>query len=151
MSVDFAPDTAVVARRYAQFVLDRLLLLAGTVLVFVAGVALGWLALRGHGLRFVILLPLIGSVLVGFAGNLWMEVWLPHRHGGATPAMRWLGLRIVTLDGEPPSLGDFAVRWLLFTVDGLLFGVVGAILIAVTERHQRLGDLVARTIVVRVR
>ncbi|MFJ8958468.1 hypothetical protein ACIRG5_03710 [Lentzea sp. NPDC102401] len=41
------------------------------------------------------------------------------------------------------------MRWLLMAVDGLLMGLVGAVLIAVTPRNQRLGDIVAGTMVVR--
>ena len=63
--------------------------------------------------------------------------------------MRWLGLRITTLRGGEPSLRAYLVRWLLMAVDGLLLGLVGAVLIAVTPRNQRLGDMVAGTVVVR--
>jgi len=74
---------------------------------------------------------------------------VPHRHGGATPAMRRLGLRIVRIDGGEPSLRDYLVRWLLFAVDGLFLCLVGVVLIAITPRNQRLGDIVTRTVVVR--
>ncbi|KOV83332.1 hypothetical protein ADL03_20835 [Nocardia sp. NRRL S-836] len=94
-------------------------------------------------------LPWVAVVTVSLLGPLWVEIWYPHRHGGATPAMRWLGLRITTLAGGAPSLRDYFVRWLLMTVDGLLLGLVGAVLIAVTPRHQRLGDMVTGTVVVR--
>jgi uncharacterized RDD family membrane protein YckC len=94
---------------------------------------------------------LVAVWLVGMiGGGLWVDVWLPYRNGGATPGMRWLRLRIVTVDGTPPRLRDYVVRWALLVVDGVLLGIVGAILIAVTDRHQRLGDVVARTLVVKV-
>ena len=85
-----------------------------------------------------------------FAGNLWFDIWYPRGMGGATPAMRWLGLKIVTIRGDEPSLRQYFLRWLLMVVDGLFLGLVGAVLIAVSPRHQRLGDMVAGTLVVRV-
>jgi uncharacterized RDD family membrane protein YckC len=37
----------------------------------------------------------------------------------------------------------------LLTVDGLLLGLVAVVSIVATKRRQRIGDLVARTLVVR--
>jgi uncharacterized RDD family membrane protein YckC len=63
--------------------------------------------------------------------------------------MRLLDLRIVTTAGAEPQPAAYVWRWLLNVVDGALFGLVGVLLIIVTPRHQRLGDLVAGTLVVR--
>jgi uncharacterized RDD family membrane protein YckC len=82
-------------------------------------------------------------------GNWFMEVWVPHRWLGGTPGMRWLGLRVVTEHGETPALRAYTIRWLMMIVDGYLFGLVGALAIAFSPRHQRFGDMVARTLVVR--
>jgi uncharacterized RDD family membrane protein YckC len=62
----------------------------------------------------------------------------------------FLVLLIAALVGGEPALGAYAARWLLDVVDGALFGLVGVVLIVVTPRHQRLGDLVAGTLVVRL-
>jgi uncharacterized RDD family membrane protein YckC len=48
-----------------------------------------------------------------------------------------------------PSLRSYMIRWLMAVVDGYFFGLVGALAIAFTPRHQRFGDMVARTVVVR--
>ena len=142
--------TKVVVRRLIQFTIDRLLLVVGVMIILVASLFLTVVALRAGWPRFVVYVPLVLFLLTALGGGLCVDVWLPYRNGGATPAMRWLGLRIVTLSGQPPRLRDYLVRWLLLVVDGLLLGIVGAVLIAVTEHHQRLGDIVARTLVVRV-
>jgi uncharacterized RDD family membrane protein YckC len=150
VSVDADLPTTVVLRRLLQAFLDRLLLFVGAFVLIVGALFLTILELRAGWPRFALYLPVALFVLLAFGGAIWVDVWMPYRNGGATPAMRWLGLRIVTLTGEPPRLRDYVVRWLLLVVDGLLLGIVGAVLIAVTEHHQRLGDLVARTLVVRV-
>jgi uncharacterized RDD family membrane protein YckC len=140
----------VVLRRYLQYALDRVLIAVATISATLWGGAAAYaLAMMGAPWQ-VLFLPLVMLVLVSLGGTLWVEVWVPHRNGGATPAMRWLGLRLVRLDGGPPSLRDYLVRWLLFAVDGMFLGLLGAALIAVTPRHQRFGDIVTRTVVVRV-
>ena len=150
VSVDVDLVTNVVGRRFVQFAIDRLLLVVGGMVLLAVSLLLALFALRSGWPRFVFYLPFVLLLLLTLAGGLWIDVWLPYRNGGATPAMRWLGLRIVTLTGEPPRLRDYLVRWLLLVVDGLLLGIVGAVLMVRTEHHQRLGDIVARTLVVRV-
>jgi uncharacterized RDD family membrane protein YckC len=137
-------DTSVVPRRCAQWLLDRLLVF---VPVFVLLVVL-MIAVAPH--RSLWFLPptvfLVGLLL----GNLAIDVWVPYRTGGRTPAMRRLGLRIVTEWGGTPKLGTYALRWLLQAVDGFAFGLTGLMVMCFSARHQRVGDLVARTLVVRV-
>lgn len=142
----------VVLRRYWQKVVEVLLLFVVSLLIAVLFGALGVLAIElGMPPMLFFVLPVGAYVLALFLGTLWLEVWCPHRRNGTTPVKRWFGLRIVTLTGAQPSLGALFVRWLLMTVDAMLLGLVGAVLIACTPRNQRLGDLVARTVVVRVR
>lgn len=145
---DVRPTT--VWRRYCQHVIELVLLCLAAIPALVLG-ALASIPLieLGASPQLFVVLPFAAVIAVSIAGDLWMHVWYPHRHEGATPAMRWLGLRIVTLRGGRPSLRDYFVRWLLMVVDGLLLGLVGAALIAWTPRKQRLGDVVARTVVVR--
>jgi uncharacterized RDD family membrane protein YckC len=92
----------------------------------------------------VLLLAMLVSVLLAW----WYWSWLPHRRAGRTPAMRWLGLRAVRLDGGPASLPALTLRWLFLLVDGMLLGLVGGLAILLTDRGQRLGDVIAGTVVV---
>jgi uncharacterized RDD family membrane protein YckC len=151
VSVDDVPATGVVLRRYAQYALDFLMLMTVVSILLVGGLFLSLEALMAGWPRPVLYVPVGVALAIGFGCALLNEVWLPHKRGGATVAMRWLGLRIVRVDGGSPRLRDYLVRWLLNCVDGQLFGLLGAVIIAVTPRHQRLGDIVARTLVVRVR
>jgi uncharacterized RDD family membrane protein YckC len=141
----------VVLRRYVQYVLDLVRVLVASVSATLWGTAAAYSLVKIGAPGEVLYLPLVLYIGFLFGCTLWNEVWVPHRQGGATPAMRILGLRVVRLDGAQPSLRDFVVRWLMFAVDGQFLCLVGVVLIAVTPRHQRLGDLVTRTVVVRVR
>ncbi|GAA2677805.1 putative membrane protein YckC, RDD family [Actinosynnema pretiosum] len=146
----------VVLRRYAQFAVDHLLAAVVSVLFAIGLFALA-LVLIDQGVLSRSVGPyVIPTVAWSYAAALlltvlWAQVWSPLRHGGASPGMRLLGLRVRTLDGGEPTLGAYLLRWLVMAVDGQLFGLVGAVLIAVTPRRQRLGDVVARTVVERVR
>jgi len=139
--------TDVVGRRVAQYLLDSVIVFVGGIVVF--GVIIGGAASSVDpnsgvfpgmiGLAYLLVAVWSWFVFAGLASRL----------GGQTIGMRALGLRVVTLTGERPSLGALTVRWLLLLVDGFFCGVVGLIVMAASNRHQRLGDMAAGTLVVR--
>ncbi len=71
--------------------------------------------------------------------------------GGRTPGKRVVGLRVIHVGGEPLSFQGSVLRNLIRIVDlqPAVSGMAGAVSILVNRRAQRLGDLVAGTIVVR--
>ncbi|MBI5288423.1 MAG: RDD family protein [Chloroflexi bacterium] len=61
-----------------------------------------------------------------------------------------MGLEVVSLAGKPLTIGQVALRTILRVVDGLPFlYLVGIISIAASKEHQRIGDMAAKTNVVR--
>lgn len=71
---------------------------------------------------------------------------------GRTPGKAAFGIRVVNADGSPARFAAVAVRNVLRIIDVLPVGYgIGVVLVFVTKRHQRLGDLAAGTIVVRDR
>jgi len=67
---------------------------------------------------------------------------------GKTPGKWLLGIRVLGTDLQPCGFGRALLRNLLTFVDGFFSFLVGALLVALTENWQRLGDMAARTIVV---
>jgi uncharacterized RDD family membrane protein YckC len=69
---------------------------------------------------------------------------------GQSPGKRMMQIRVARLDGAPLAFGNILLRWLLRIVDFFLGTTpgIGIFTIVVTEKHQRLGDLAASTIVV---
>jgi uncharacterized RDD family membrane protein YckC len=59
-------------------------------------------------------------------------------------------MKVISLDGGQPSVGQYLLRWIFkiidFTVTGSACAVISA---AVTEKSQRLGDIVAGTTLIR--
>ena len=136
-------DLASLRDRGLAQLLDLVLLFFGLAIGFAVLGMTGLLDLGG--LTWLVTLPLIA---VGYLYSLLFELWWR----GQTPGKRLLGLQVVKLGGADPTLPDYALRWAFRLIDlwGSL-GALAALLIGTSERRQRLGDLVADTIVVRLR
>lgn len=67
---------------------------------------------------------------------------------GRTVGKFIMGTRVVMADGSSPTLGALLLRWLAETVDIMMAGI-GLLVIAVTHHHQRIGDLMAGTMVIK--
>jgi uncharacterized RDD family membrane protein YckC len=89
-------------------------------------------------------LTAIASFVILFVYDVAFEVW----SGGRTPGKRMNGLRVVVADGRPITFVRSAARNLMRIID-VYFFFVGAFFILITKENQRLGDLIADTLVVR--
>jgi uncharacterized RDD family membrane protein YckC len=85
---------------------------------------------------------LVSSLLVLVGYSYWEGL------AGKTPGKWLLGIRVLGTDLRPCGFGRALLRNLLTFVDGFFNFLVGVLLVALTDNWQRLGDLVARTIVV---
>jgi uncharacterized RDD family membrane protein YckC len=73
-------------------------------------------------------------------------------NGGRTPGKAAFGIHVATVDGTALGLGAVTLRTLMRLIDFLPAAyAIGAIMIAISPRNQRLGDVVANTVVVRRR
>ena len=135
-------ETAGYASRILAALLDLGIQLT---LLFVTSFVLGVLFLGDQS--GVITGFAIASFIVIFGYPIGFETWLR----GRTPGKMALGLRAVTTDGAPIRLRDATLRSMGGVVDRLLppGGVTGALFVLLTPRHQRLGDLIAGTMVIR--
>lgn len=70
---------------------------------------------------------------------------------GRTVGKRIAGIVVVSSDGSRITMRQAAIRNLLRLVDGVLSYAVGLVVMLITDRNQRVGDLAARTVVVRAR
>jgi len=124
-----------VARALA-LALDQVILWAGLIAV---GIVCGIFGPVGMGIWIILL----------FLAHWFYPVLCEVLWSGRTVGKRTLGLRVLMCDGRPVSWGPSLLRNLLRVVDGLPFGyTVGLIAVLSTRHFQRLGDLVADTVVV---
>jgi uncharacterized RDD family membrane protein YckC len=93
---------------------------------------------------------LILTVFLIVSGYFAFFEWL---WSGQTPGKRWLKLRVIREDGRPITFFEAAVRNLLRSFDMMPapFYSIGLISVFSSTRDQRVGDMVAGTVVVRER
>ena len=90
-------------------------------------------------------LPYFVIIPIFFFYNLAFEMFWQ----GQTIGKRLLGIRVVTSDGEQMSLKALLLRWSFRFVDiGLSMGIVGILSVFSNSRNQRIGDILANTIVI---
>jgi uncharacterized RDD family membrane protein YckC len=89
-------------------------------------------------------------IFLTFSGYFAFFEWL---WSGQTPGKRWLKLRVIREDGRPITFWEASVRNLLRSFDMMPapFYSIGLISVFSTTRDQRVGDMVAGTVVVRER
>src|ERR1043166_5799978 len=93
---------------------------------------------------------LIIILFLVFSGYFAFFEWI---WNGQTPGKRWLKLRVIREDGRPVTFWEAAVRNLLRTLDMMPapFYSIGLISVFISLSDQRVGDMVAGTVVVRER
>lgn len=78
--------------------------------------------------------------------NLICEIFV----NGQSIGKRIMKIKVISLDGAQPSLGQYFIRWIFRLVDFLFTVQVGGLVsVAVTENKQRIGDIIAGTTVIK--
>ena len=88
---------------------------------------------------------LLGIYLPALFYPFLMELF---NHGQSIGKMA-MRIRVVKKDGTTPGIGEFFMRWLLQLVD-IGFSGIGVLVILLSKNSQRLGDLAAGTMVIRI-
>ncbi len=128
-------EAASVGERLVAAVLDRLLWFFWFLMwIFLAtGLKLG-----NSILLFVII----------FAPVLFYYLYCELLFNGQSVGKLIMNIRVAKIDGTTPSFGDYFLRWIFRLIDN---AAVAIICMMCTPKCQRLGDLAARTCVVRTK
>lgn len=129
---------ASVGDRILAFLLDRLILIAYTIFIvalFVnANMEVAWIWMMTLGIPWLFY-------------HLLFEIFM----NGQSPGKRVMKIKVVRLDGTPPTIGNYIMRWVFSFIDYyFLSGVIAVIVVAMGGKGQRLGDVVAGTSVVKL-
>lgn len=131
----------VIVERFIAFVIDSVL--GGIVSVIPVIIGVGLMEASAVLGSLFVLVGLAVSIVYGF---------LLEGMYGYKPGKYLMGLVVVKSDGSNCTIGASIIRNLLLIVDQLPFlYLVGIALIFLTDRNQRVGDLVADTVVVEQR
>src|SRR5262245_19441982 len=126
-------------RRLPAFILDACIQIAVlVVMAILLSLTIGW---ASFGLAMFILFLLY--FVIGWFYGVLFETFM----NGQTPGKYVLGLRVLTDNGRPIDGMEATLRNLLRTAD-LVIWLVGILVSTLNNKYQRLGDLVAGTIVV---
>lgn len=150
-NVTFDYDVAGIGSRFLAALVDTLAIL------LLQAVVLGtllWLTLRSS---FIDALSnsstgywVLGIVtLISFIFFWGYYIFFEIMWNGQTLGKRWIGLRVIRLDGTPVTVAEVIIRNLVRMIDLLptAYGV-GVVTMFINENSRRLGDLAAGTVVV---
>jgi uncharacterized RDD family membrane protein YckC len=128
---------------------DRLTAYLIDLLLYVAyAIGIGVLLINTNLLDFRSGLWLLLLVLPILFYQLFCEIFM----NGQSVGKRVRSIRVISLDGNQPTIGQYLIRWLFRIVDDMIgSGVVAIVSISLTEKAQRLGDMLAGTTVVRTK
>lgn len=134
VAIDY--ETAGLGERIGAFLIDALVLLA-------YGIAVVWILSEVSIYTYWIF---ILFYLPAFFYHLICEI----AFNGQSIGKRQLKIKVVRLDGTPATIGGYILRWILRPIDiGLFTGGLAVLLIALSDKAQRLGDMAAGTTVVK--
>jgi uncharacterized RDD family membrane protein YckC len=128
--------------RLLAFLLDIIVIIAAYLILYFMGL---WLIGSGQFMNYYFYLVLY-PLLVFYTPVL--EIFLH----GQTIGKLALGIRCVKLNGKQATPADYLMRWMFSIIDiYLCIGSIAAILISSTDKNQRIGDIVANTVVIKLR
>ena len=142
-----APDTQVVGRRVLATVIDLVLLgVVASILsapgALIDGVADGRISDGVSG--FLFSTGGLAALIVAFAYFAIME-----SRFGQTVGKMVLGIKVVREDGGRIGTREAVLRTLMRIIDSIGTYLVAFVTVLVSGKNQRLGDMVAKTLVVR--
>ncbi len=99
--------------------------------------------LTNNGLKSILLflLALLGLTIPVLFYSLIFEAVM----NGSTPGKRVMELKVISMDGKPLTFWQCVLRWIFLILDGTGMGLIPMALIS---KKQRIGDLVAGTVVI---
>lgn len=85
--------------------------------------------------------------LLFFAPVTFYTLILENIFKGRTVGKMILKTRVVKPNGAPASFLEYFIRWIFNLIDVLFYGFIGVFTAAVSKKNQRIGDILADTIV----
>ncbi|MEP1096005.1 MAG: RDD family protein [Cyclobacteriaceae bacterium] len=134
-NIEIDLELASLGERILAFFIDALVIFGFMIMISMI------FSSAGETLLVIILIPfMFYSLFFEYFGN------------GQSLGKKAMNIKVVKMDGTTPTIGAYLLRWLFRLIDiYILYGGVSVLSIIVTENGQRIGDLAAGTIVIKVR
>jgi uncharacterized RDD family membrane protein YckC len=142
------PEYAGLGRRFVAHLIDGILcLFAYLIIGSMVAARTGGMIDDGFYLQGT---PALVAILLTFLVTLGYFAVLESSGNGKTLGKLIAGIGVADASGGKATFNQALMRNILRLVDGLVFYIVGIILIIKSDRNQRLGDRVAGTVVLRI-
>lgn len=93
-------------------------------------------------------IPIIILFIVASLYPFLMEVFF----NGQSIGKKVLKIKVISLDGNQPTLGQYAIRWVSRLIDfTVTFNAAGLVCVAMSDKNQRIGDILAHTTVIKTK
>jgi len=133
-------EAANVGERIVAQLLDNLFIFSYIIILTIISGILGSNSASGV-IIFILVIP-------AFFYSFIFELFF---HGQSLGKMI-MKLQVVKLDGTQATIGNYFIRWIFRIIDVLLFyGAIGIFTIVINGKGQRLGDIVAKTSVIKLK
>ena len=130
-------------------VLARLIDLAGFAMIYIIAIVLFGVAFSSRSpIGFYVVM------ITFFVLFLFYDLVCELTMNGQSLGKKVMKIRVISLTGAQPTLSQYLLRWLFRIIDVSVifgFGVVAILAVAFSEKHQRIGDMVAKTIMIKTR
>ncbi len=94
----------------------------------------------------------ITALIVLFLPVLFYSLIFETFMNGQSIGKRAVRIKVMRLDGRQPSFGNYVMRWILRLIDiRISFGLAAVVTIAINGKGQRLGDIAAGTMVIKMK
>jgi uncharacterized RDD family membrane protein YckC len=140
-NIDLEFDLASVGERIVAWLIDAAIFVAYFILLLtIIGMSnMGVFIDKNPWLFFLFMIPFAFY-------NLACDIGL----NGQTIGKRVMKLKVISLNGDQATVGQYLIRWLFRMLDIFLFSALPAfIAVAISEKKQRIGDIVAGTTVIK--
>jgi uncharacterized RDD family membrane protein YckC len=139
------PETRVTGRRVVQYLIDS----------FLVGIIPGLVSIPFDQSNSTVIHVIGGIVAFAVFVLIGLLYWviLMHMWNGQTLGMKLLRLRVISKGGGQANMAQLAIRWICLILDAIPYtwpftGLLGFIVILCSRDRQRIGDHLARTLVI---
>lgn len=139
-------ETRVTGRRVVQYLIDSFLVSLIPSLISIPFD-------RSNSTLLHVLGGIVFFAVFVLIGLLYWVIFT-HKENGQTLGMKLLRLRVISKGGGPADMAQLTIRWICLIVDAIPYtwpftGLIGFIVMLCSRDRQRIGDHLARTVVIR--
>jgi uncharacterized RDD family membrane protein YckC len=138
-NIELEYDLASVGDRIVATIVDRLIIIAYIIILII-------IASQSKFTGDIMQLYIFVASLPVMFYSLLSEVFM----NGQTLGKRIMRIKVISINGNQPSFSQYLMRWLFRIIDLWMTGnILAVIMVAVNDKRQRLGDVVAGTTLIK--